>query len=304
LAWYSEEMQELSAVAVATMDFAGNLLEANRGFLRLLPDREKSLGAACAQYFIQPDFSTLLECTSAEKTYEGLLTVGTYTGQTRTLKARVWRTDVMLRIFAEPDMDEMERLQNIVLELNKESAAAQVELTQANLRLQQREAQVRALTMTDTLTNLGNRRRLDESLVTEVSRVARTGEPRCALMADLDHFKNVNDQYGHQVGDEVLVAFGALLRQTTRPTDVVTRYGGEEFVVLMPHTALRQAIEVAERIRTSFEKMRIAPITHPVTVSCGVAQLVSGETGDSLLKRIDLALYEAKHSGRNRVVAV
>lgn len=170
--------------------------------------------------------------------------------------------------------------------------------------MQQREAQLRALTLTDTLTHLGNRRRLDEALITEASRVGRTGEPLSALMADLDHFKRVNDQYGHAVGDLVLRAFGDLLRSRTRATDVITRFGGEEFIVLMPHTAIAQAIEVAERIRVSFAAMRIAPVTEPITVSCGVAQLVAGATGESLLKRIDRALYEAKNAGRNRVVAL
>lgn len=159
------------------------------------------------------------------------------------------------------------------------------------------------MSLTDPLTNVGNRRLLDESLPKEISRAVRTGYKFCLAMADIDHFKRVNDSHGHEAGDKVLAAFGDLLRRQTRPTDIVTRFGGEEFVVMMPHTALEQALVVAERMRTELAGTLIAPLTAPVTASFGVAELLANEKGDALLHRADQALYKAKQSGRDRVVA-
>jgi two-component system chemotaxis response regulator CheY len=121
-------------------------------------------------------------------------------------------------------------------------------------------------------------------------------------MADIDHFKYVNDEYGHAAGDRVLAHFGALLRTHTRPTDIVTRFGGEEFIVLMPHTRLAQASAKAEQIRNALAAEQIAPLVRPVTSSFGVAELLHDEEGSSFLKRVDAALYRAKKDGRNRVV--
>jgi two-component system cell cycle response regulator len=119
---------------------------------------------------------------------------------------------------------------------------------------------------------------------------------------DLDHFKRVNDTFGHEAGDKVLAAFGELLRKQTRATEIVVRAGGEEFVVLMPHTDLADGLATAERIRTAIATARIEPLPDGVTASFGVAELAGGEASDAFMRRVDKALYEAKHTGRNRVV--
>ena len=120
-------------------------------------------------------------------------------------------------------------------------------------------------------------------------------------MADLDHFKRVNDTYGHAAGDRVLAAFGDLLRQHTRVIDIAARFGGEEFIVLLPNTDLENAISIANRIRESLAACPIESLPDPVTASFGVAEMAPDESGSGLLRRADAALYEAKHSGRNRV---
>ena len=223
-------------------------------------------------------------------------------GRSRSLRGRVWRVDGRLRILVEHDIQEMERMQDALLELNHEYASVQLALAQTNLKLKHREAKILEISLTDPLTAVGNRRRLEQALAIEVQRAARTGAGLCAFMADLDRFKRVNDVYGHQAGDAVLAAFGDVLRRLTRVTDIVTRYGGEEFVVLMPHTSLESAIAVAERLREVLAACRIKPLPDPVTASFGVAALAAGEQGTALLDRIDGALYEAKRLGRNRVV--
>ena len=153
----------------------------------------------------------------------------------------------------------------------------------------------------DPLTGLGNRRKFDETFAIEINRMQRHGGKLCIMMADIDHFKKINDRYGHGVGDEVLVQFGELLCLLVRPTDIVARIGGEEFVVLMQHTELWKAVVMAERLRTSLADRHVGSLKEPVTVSIGVAELEEGEGRESVLRRADQALYDAKRSGRNKV---
>jgi two-component system cell cycle response regulator len=304
--WFSADLDSLLAVAAAMLNEDGTVIEANAGFLRIVNlERQDSHGAHVATFFLQPNFASLV-CADAKpdgEIYRGLLTMGDDMAVPRTLSARIWRRDSKLRLVAEYDIEELERLNEKMLELNRDYADAQLELAQTNLNLQQREAQILVLTLTDSLTGLGNRRHLDQALVAEISRAHRTGETLCAFMADIDHFKHVNDTFGHEIGDRVLAAFGELLRRQTRATDVVARTGGEEFVALMPNTDLEHGLATAERIRTAIAALRIEPIANGVTACFGVAKLAAGEDSNAFMHRVDLALYQAKHSGRNRVVA-
>lgn len=154
----------------------------------------------------------------------------------------------------------------------------------------------------DALTGLGNRRQFEESFSTELNRIRRHGGRLCVAMADIDHFKRINDRYGHATGDEVLARFGELLRKQVRPTDVVARLGGEEFAILMPHTSISDAVATAERIRRLLAKRSVASPARTVTASFGVAELEDAEGRESLLLRVDQAMYQAKRCGRNKVV--
>ena len=162
--------------------------------------------------------------------------------------------------------------------------------------------------VTDQLTGLHNRRYMTGQLDALVARASRDGEPVAALLLDIDHFKKINDSFGHDVGDEVLREFAVRLASNVRAVDLPCRYGGEEFVVVMPDTALVDAERIAERIRmhVSGAPFRVANGREilAVTISIGVATTLGLEdTPDALLKRADEALYEAKASGRNRVIA-
>ncbi|MCH8183079.1 MAG: PleD family two-component system response regulator [Proteobacteria bacterium] len=163
------------------------------------------------------------------------------------------------------------------------------------------------MAVTDSLTGLHNRRYLESHLDTAVSRATEGGKPAAILMLDIDHFKAVNDTYGHPIGDEVLVECAKRIQICVRGVDLAVRYGGEEFVVIVPDTTLDIAQIVAERLRASFAGQPF-PVSAdvgelPVTISIGVA--ITGaarETGEDLLRRADEALYEAKRTGRNRIV--
>jgi two-component system cell cycle response regulator len=140
-----------------------------------------------------------------------------------------------------------------------------------------------------------------------VARAEATSKPVCVLVFDIDHFKEVNDTYGHDAGDDVLREFAERLRRGVRNIDLVSRYGGEEFLLVMPETDADFAGAVAERLRSDVEKVpfRTRSGTFPVTESIGIAEWQGGasDTADALIKRADNALYAAKRSGRNRVVA-
>lgn len=306
MTWISAELASLNSVAAATLDDKGTLIEANAGFLRLLKGSgQAAIGAHIQGFFIQPDFANIVAAQpdASGQCYRGLMTLGDYQGGTFTLVGRVLRRDGQLQVLAERDVEELERLYDTVLDLNRNYSNAQIELAQVNIKLQQHENELVALSLGDQLTGIGNRRLLEQALKVEIARANRTGDRLSALMADLDHFKRVNDNYGHAAGDHVLQSFGAVLRQLTRPSDVVARFGGEEFVVLMPHTGLSYALLAAERIRSAIGAKVIDPLAEPITASFGVVEWAKEEGGDALLQRADQALYAAKAAGRNRVVA-
>jgi diguanylate cyclase (GGDEF)-like protein len=158
---------------------------------------------------------------------------------------------------------------------------------------------------TDGLTDLANRRHFEETLASEISRAERFGGSLALVLADLDDFKQVNDRYGHQAGDDVLREFAAVLRDTVRDIDLAARYGGEEFAVLLPQTDLEGAERLAERVREAMAKRRLAIVpgaAFTVTSSFGVAAFPEAPTPAALFAAADEALYRAKSAGKNCVV--
>ncbi len=173
--------------------------------------------------------------------------------------------------------------------------------------LQQSLEAIRAESLTDPLTGLGNRKYFDRSIDAAVQNALDNGEPLSLLMFDIDHFKSFNDSYGHLTGDQVLRLVGMSLKQTIKGQDITARYGGEEFAVVLPNTALRQALTVADHIRRAvmakeLKKKSTGEILGRVTISVGVSMLKPGDDTDSLIERADACLYAAKRNGRNRVV--
>lgn len=156
--------------------------------------------------------------------------------------------------------------------------------------------------ITDPLTGLYNRRYLDDRLSAESARAHRAGEPLSLIACDIDHFKQINDGHGHLVGDEVLKAVGQHLGKTVRGVDVVGRWGGEEFIILVPDTGIDEAGQLAERIRDEIQRLSFDDISG-VTVSIGIAEPREDESLTPVLERADGALYRAKREGRDRVVS-
>lgn len=184
----------------------------------------------------------------------------------------------------------------------------QIKRKRYNDRLRMSVRQTIELAVTDGLTGLSNRRYLDNHLKVLFNRAAARSRPLSVCITDIDRFKSVNDAYGHDAGDEVLKEFAARVRSTVRGADLACRYGGEEFVVVMPDTDATSAATIAERLRSIIESqpfhLKTAGIMLNITASLGLACSTQGaETPEQLLKQADRALYEAKNGGRNRVVA-
>ncbi|MEW5757202.1 MAG: diguanylate cyclase [Pseudomonadota bacterium] len=179
------------------------------------------------------------------------------------------------------------------------------ELDTDNRKLTEELNRVRMLSMTDELTGLHNRRAFTRRLEEEIARAERYGPPVTVMIMDLDHFKAVNDQYGHFVGDMVLKLYAKDVFAIFRQHDMVARYGGEEFVVILPNTTLEGGLCALAKVQRRVSKITCryqeARFKLP-TFSAGVAQYVAGETINGLMRRVDEAMYRAKHGGRNAVV--
>jgi diguanylate cyclase (GGDEF)-like protein len=180
-------------------------------------------------------------------------------------------------------------------------------LQRENLDLVVRNRMLSEVSSRDTLTGLYNRWYVIEKIDCEINRALRHGSPMSVLMLDLDHFKRVNDTWGHSAGDQVLQTVGKLLRDSCRVYDIPGRYGGEEFCIVLPETRLGNTTIVAERIRTRLEAMPMAvgDANVTVTASIGIAGMDSADEAilspAALIDRADRALYSAKHRGRNRI---
>jgi diguanylate cyclase (GGDEF)-like protein len=186
--------------------------------------------------------------------------------------------------------------------LNSEMSDMARQLKKRNQELQKANETIQKLMRTDPLTGLANRRYFAERFRSALSFARRAPQPLTVVMADLDHFKRVNDTHGHATGDMVIRVFAECLSVTSRKEDLITRYGGEEFLALMPNTRAFQGALFAERVRSDLAGMDLLGNGSRLTASFGVAEIADDETRDALLKRVDDALYQAKKNGRNQVV--
>jgi len=210
--------------------------------------------------------------------------------------------------------DEVGIVHNAIVDLVKRVKKYSNELDLLNSSLEQKvkdrteelletNAKLKSLSNTDSLTKIYNRLKLEEVL-NEQQRIANRYKTKFGLIIiDIDYFKDVNDTYGHITGDQVLIEFANLLEEKTRDTDIVGRWGGEEFFIISPNTAIKGLIQLAETLRISIEKHDFSIVKNK-TASFGVTQYQLEESIDSMITRADDALYSAKKSGRNRVISI
>jgi diguanylate cyclase (GGDEF)-like protein len=197
--------------------------------------------------------------------------------------------------------DELLQLNNQLAVLSRENTRKNRELEERNRQLREANRTIEELALKDPLTGTVNRRAFNERLRFEAERGLRMNSPLVLVMLDLDHFKTVNDDYGHETGDRVLVAIADTLIKAVRPYDLVARIGGEEIALLLPGTDLERGVEVAERLRREVAERVIDGYPKRITASFGVALLPPGGNPERLMSRADAALYRAKDGGRDRV---
>jgi len=193
-----------------------------------------------------------------------------------------------------------ERLEERVAERTAELEANQRELMERNRDLKKRDDEISRLLVTDPLTGVANRRRLEEVLDTEIQRCARHDRESCVAYVDIDDFKTINDRHGHQAGDRVLQEVARAMANHLRANDTIARYGGDEFVLVLPETSSKQVTQLIDRIRGLIGELAVPGISLKPHVSAGIAACQPGETADSILKRADDALYRAKSAGKDR----
>lgn len=162
------------------------------------------------------------------------------------------------------------------------------------------EEELQQLAITDPLTHLYNRRKFHELLNMEIQRERRYKTGLALILCDLDHFKSINDHFGHDVGDAVIKIFAQTSKENIRETDILARWGGEEFIFLVPATDLDNTLAIAEKLRSAAEKIALPPVER-ITASFGVTRFDDSDQVESFIKRADDALYLAKKNGRNRV---
>jgi diguanylate cyclase (GGDEF)-like protein len=196
--------------------------------------------------------------------------------------------------------DQKRRLHEMNVNLEQTVRARTWELTQANEALKNERHLLEEISSTDQLTGLFNRYKFEDLFNFELLQARRHKTEISIILLDIDHFKSVNDTYGHNRGDAVLKAFAAVLKSSVRSSDVVVRWGGEEFIVFAPKTSLEQAYQLAEMIRKKVKNTEM-PHANYLTVSIGVASVAEEDSLETLIHRADRALYRAKGLGRDKV---
>jgi diguanylate cyclase len=203
-------------------------------------------------------------------------------------------------------MGDIRTMQTDALRSREDVAAARSQAQAAESKIRELESELEEISekvREDALTGSLNRRGLDEALTRETARAERYGNALCVSVIDLDNFKKLNDNHGHHAGDEALVHLVKVVKALLRPSDSIGRYGGEEFVILLPETTLEAGKIVIERLQRELTKQFFLANNEKllITFSAGVAQLRPGESESAVVQRADQAMYQAKQAGKNRV---
>ncbi len=293
-------VDQQAPVLLMCLDKNGVIRHANRFASRLLG--EDLIGKAFQKTILdfQDTFQLSRAATCSDTVH--LLSFNTRGGLSQTYQFYFYTLENQILALGHLDVDEIESISNELVAANQELNNLTRQLNIKNQALTRANEKITELTRIDPLTLLANRRYFTERIAEMISLANRKSQPLSLIMTDIDHFKSVNDTYGHDAGDRVLQGYAELMKTNMRNEDLVARFGGEEFIILLPFTEIFQAHRFSERIRTALPEKDLLGNGRRITASFGVSQLIHGEESQILIKRADTALYQAKTSGRNRTM--
>jgi len=303
----SHWMMESDAVFALVLSPDGTICLRNRASDRIfpIPNPEKNFGSKIWDYMVCSEAQLRERLSDSTDQLDDclLLNLVDERHNSITLEVELIRFGGAILLLGTQERRHDSNFQAEIVALANDLSVTMREVAQKNRDLEKANEMIARLARTDGLTGLANRRTLDEVLAIEIARAQRQGKDLSILIADLDRFKSINDQYGHISGDHVLAGAAAVFGSELRPYDLAARYGGEEFVLVLPGTSTNDAIAIAERIRRRVEKITVPSCPRQITISLGVASWRVGEASKQFVARADEALYNAKRSGRNRVEA-
>ncbi len=291
---------DFHSVAMAVLDEGGVVTEPNQCFRAAVAE----LGADGAGARVaRPDVMALMreEADPNGKLYTGSIIITDPSGGWGAISGNIYRLDEKLLIIAELGISAQQQRNGEIERLTRELEETKRHLGWRNQALVKAQEEIESLLRQDTLTGLVNRKSLDERVVDEIGRWERYRRPLGLVLMEMDDFGGVNESYGREVGDELLRHVATILTHSLRTTDLVARYGGLEFAVLLPETNEMGALIVAERLRMDLESQIILPMVRPLTASFGVAMLLPGESRQELYARAERAAGHSKRNGRNCV---
>jgi diguanylate cyclase (GGDEF)-like protein len=293
-------VKELHAIAMAVLDEEGRIVESNQGFLAAIAE-VKAEGAGVR--LTKPDMAVLgrAEVGLDGRAYTGPIVLAGSPDGWGALSGSIYRAGSGWLLAAEVGVSAYQQLNGVIERLGRELEDTERTLARRNQALQKALEEVEALKRQDTLTGLANRRSLDDRIAEEIGRWERYRRPLGLILMEMDDFGGVNENYGREVGDELLHHVATVVTHSVRTTDLAARYGGLEFAMLLPETNEMGALIVAERLRMELEGQIILPMTRPLTASFGVAMLLPGESRQELYARAGRAVGNSKKSGRNCV---
>ena len=296
-------LQDCDAVFALLLTTDGTISVRNRAGNRMFPPEVGGIGRAIWDFLGYSDAEYLKQKLSDRTTTENKFPLNLVNGQKDRISAEVTLIECSggFLLLGYVEQTHTLRLQDELLNLTSQLSINGREASRKNKELEEANRTIERLARTDTLTGLSNRRMFDETLAREMARTERQKQALTLVIGDLDHFKSVNDKYGHIVGDQVLAQTGKVLGTQQRPYDLAARYGGEEFALVFPGTGTEEGAAIAERLRAKVALVRISGGPSQMTISFGVAAWIKGDTAEVFVARADAALYKAKKNGRNRV---